>query len=109
MDRAELSKRGHALLLRRAMRQAGMTSTDVATALGVSKRSITNWISVNDPVMPREAEREGLKRLMPGYDTAGDGVESAISRSELAAHRKAALIAEYQRHLYEQGRDAAVG
>ncbi len=100
MDRAE-----HAKLLRRAMRQAGMQNGDLATALGKSTRSVTNWISLTDPKMPRETELEALRRLLPGYANGGDGVEASIARSELHAWRKASLIAEYQKHLHEQGRE----
>lgn len=100
MDRTE-----HSQLLRRAMRQAGMTNGDLANVLGVSNRTVSNWISPTAPKMPRETEIEQLRRLLPEYDNGGDGVEASIARSELAPWRRAALVAEYQRHLHEQARE----
>jgi hypothetical protein len=44
---------------------------------------------------------------LPCYDHVGDPVEAAISRSHMAPHRRSALIAEYQRLLYEQVREEA--
>lgn len=96
MDRAE-----HATLLRRAMAQAEVTNGDLATALGVSTRTVVNWISRSDPTMPSEVLQEKLRRLLPGYVDAGDPVEVALNRAELSAWRRSTLIAEYQRHLHE--------
>jgi transposase len=57
MDRAE-----HAANLRRAMAQAGLNNSDVATALGVSVRTVVNWISRSQPTMPNDRDQAGLSR-----------------------------------------------
>jgi hypothetical protein len=98
MDRAE-----HAANLRRAMAQAGLNNSDVATALGVSVRTVVNWISRNQPTMPNDRDQAGLSRLLPGYADGGDPVEVAIGRADLAAYRRSELLAMYQRLLHEQG------
>lgn len=91
----------HAVALRRAMAVAGLNNGDVATALGVSTRTVVNWTSRSDPTMPSEAIQEQLGKLLPGYADLGDPVEVAIRNSELPPHERTALIAEYQRRLYE--------
>src|SRR5688572_11274014 len=100
MDRTQITRAQHAELLRRAIRQAGMRNADPADALGVSIKTVGNWISKTNPRMPRETEIENLRRLLPAYDDGGDGVEASIAKSELAAWRQAALIAEFRRHLH---------
>jgi hypothetical protein len=82
-----------------------MTNGALAEAVGVSTRSVTNWISPTDPKMPRETENEQLRELLPGYSDGGDGVVASITRSELAPWRRAALVAAYLRHLHEQLRE----
>jgi hypothetical protein len=98
MDRAE-----HAANLRRAMAQAGLNNSDVATALGVSVRTVVNWISRSQPTMPNDRDQAGLSRLLPGYADGGDPVEVAIARADLAPFRRSELLAMYQRLLHEQG------
>lgn len=97
-----MDKTEHALQLRRAMAQAELSSKDVALALGVSERTIVNWISRTAPTMPSDTYQEKLRRLLPGYADGGDSVEAALARTELSQWRRAAVIAEYQRHLHEQ-------
>ena len=92
----------HAAALRRAMVLADVRQDDVATALGVNKRTVVNWTSRTNPTMPSETDREKLNRLLPGYADQGDPVEIALGHADLAPFRRAALIAEYQRHLHEQ-------
>lgn len=84
------------------MAVGGFTNGDIATALGVSVRTVVNWISRSDPTMPSEAMQDALKRLLPGYADQGDPVEVAIQHAELAQHRRSALVAEYQRLLHEE-------
>lgn len=84
-----------------------MSNGDLAVAVGVSTRTVGNWISPTDPRMPRETEIETLRRLLPGYSDGGDGVEASIARSELAPWRQAQMIAEYRRHQHEQAREEA--
>jgi N-acetylglucosamine kinase-like BadF-type ATPase len=98
MDRAE-----HAANLRRAMAQAGLTNGDVATALGVSVRTVVNWISRNEPTVPNDRMQAALSRLLPGYADGGDPVEVAIARADMAPFRRSELLAMYQRLLHEQG------
>jgi hypothetical protein len=84
------------------MAQAELTNSDVATALGVSTRTVVNWISRSNPTMPIDRMVETLRRLLPGYSEQGDPVEIALRGADLAPWRQAALVAEYQRHLHEQ-------
>lgn len=102
-----MEKAEHANHLRRAMAIAGITNAQLAAALGVSTRTIVNWTSRTDPTMPSDLMQENLRRLMPGYVDAGDPVEVAINHAELAPWRRAAMIAEYQRHLHEQALENA--
>ncbi len=97
-----MDKTEHAVFLRRAMAQAELTNGDLATALGVSTRTVVNWISRKDPTMPSDAVQERLRRLLPGYAETGDPVEVAINHAELAQFRRAELVAVYQRLLHEQ-------
>ena len=98
MDRAE-----HATHLRRAIAVAGLANHDVATALGVSVRTVVNWTSKSAPTMPSDRDQEQLRRLMRGYADQGDPVEVAIGRADLAIYRRSELLAMYQRLLHEQG------
>lgn len=97
--------REHAAHLRRAMAQAELTNSDLATALGVSTRTIVNWTSRSQPTMPNDRLQANLAKLLPGYADQGDPVEIALRHSDLASWRQAALVAEYQRHLHEQARE----
>jgi hypothetical protein len=85
------------------MAQAGLNNSDVATALGVSVRTVVNWISRSQPTMPNDRDQAGLSRLLPGYADGGDPVEVAIARADLAPFRRSELLAMYQRLLHEQG------
>ena len=98
MDRTE-----HATNLRRAMAQAGLNNSDVATALGVSVRTVVNWISRSQPTMPNDRDQAGLARLLPGYADGGDPVEVAIARADMAPFRRSKLLAYYQELMHEQG------
>jgi transcriptional regulator with XRE-family HTH domain len=101
MDRAKEAEE-HAALLRRAIGAAGLTGQELATAIGVSARTIVNWTSRVKPTMPSEKDQEQLRRLLPGYADQGDPVEIALRRAELAPFRQAEVIAVYQRALHEQ-------
>lgn len=94
----------HSIKLRRAIAVAQLTYADLAVALGVSPRTITNWTSKVNPTLPKDRDLEKLARLLPGYAESLDPIESAIRTStELAPFRQSQLIAEYQRLLHEQG------
>lgn len=99
----------HARLLRAAMQNAGgMKAETLSDLVGVSKRTVGNWISRKDPTMPSPTDRANLRTVFGDYMAgAGDPVEVAIRRSELQPWRQAALVAEYQRHLHEQQREVA--
>lgn len=97
----------HALHLRRAMAMAGLTNGDLSMALGVSSRTIVNWISRKDPTMPSDKLQEQLRRLLPGYADRGDPVELAVTQTDLAPFRQAELVAVYKRLLHEQSREDA--
>lgn len=100
MDKVE-----HGNLLRRAIAAQGLDRQTVADAVGVSVRSITNWTTGAN--MPPERARAALVRLLGDYAAAGDPVEAAVRGSELVQWRQNAVITEYQRHVYEQQREAA--
>lgn len=97
----------HANSLRRAMAQADLTQRDLATALGVSIRTIVNWTSRTEPTMPSGSHQARLARLLPGYSDGGDPVEAAIKGAELAPYRRTELIAAYQRLLHEERMEQA--
>lgn len=99
-----MDKRMHGQLLKAAMAARGLNRTVVADSTGVRVRTVTNWTS--GATMPSEAERVTLRRLLGEYDDPGDAVEVALRRSDLEPWRASALIAEYQRHLHEQQREA---
>lgn len=84
------------------MAQAGLSQADVATALGVSTRTIVNWVSKSNPTAPSDKQQERLRRLLPGYIDGGDPVEVAIRHAELATFRQSELIAMYQRLLHDE-------
>jgi transcriptional regulator with XRE-family HTH domain len=102
MTKAATEHAGH---LRRALATSGLTQVELATALGVNQRTVTNWMSRSQPTMPRDRDLANLARLLPGYASATDPVERELRQSELAPWRQSQLIAEYQRHLHEQGRE----
>jgi transposase len=100
----------HSRNLRRAIGQADLHNDDIATAVGVSVRTVVNWTSKTAPTMPSEKYQERLRRTLPGYADAGDLVDIAIDRAELAPFRRAELKAVYARLLHEQAReDKATG
>jgi transcriptional regulator with XRE-family HTH domain len=100
-----MEKQDHGARLKSAMGARRLNRQTVADAVGVQPRTVTNWTS--GTTMPTEAEKATLRRLLGDYDDPGDGVEVAIRASELQPWRQAALVAEYQRHLHEQQREAA--
>lgn len=87
-------------MLKTAMSVKGIDRQAVADAAGVNARTVTNWTS--GATMPSAREREVLHRILGEYDRGGDPVEAAIRNSELTEWRQAAVLSEYQRHLYEQ-------
>ena len=99
-----MDKATHGRMLKAAMGARGLNRTAVADVTGVQVRTVTNW--TRGATMPTEAERVLLRQVLGDYDDEGDRVEAAIRGSELQPWRQAALVAEYQRHLHEQGLDA---
>lgn len=95
MDKSEHGRR-----LREAMASRGLDRQVVADAAGVKPRTITNWTS--GATMPSATERAALRRLFGDYDSLGDPVEVALSRSELIEWRRDAVRSIYKRHLHEQ-------
>lgn len=76
------------------------TQQALGDALGLSSKTIRNYET--GATTPDASTKANLRRLLGDFDEPGDAVESAIRRSELTEWRKAAVISEYQRHLYEQ-------
>lgn len=95
-----LSKEEHGRRLKTAMAAKGLERQVIADATEQQVRTVTNWTS--GATMPSEAARIVLRRMLGEYDTPGDPVESALRQSELIEWRRGAVLAEYQRHLYEQ-------
>ena len=95
MERTE-----HAVRLKTALLRAGLDRVTVADAVGVSKRTITNWTS--GTTMPNTAERAALSRLLGDYTAPGDHVEQAIRTSQLTEDRQYLLLSTYKRLLREQ-------
>src|SRR5688572_8588120 len=87
--------------LQAARKMAGYkTQQALGDVIGVSSKTIRNYKT--GATSPDAATKATLRRLLGDFDDPGDAVESAIRRSELTDWRKAAVISEYQRHLYEQ-------
>jgi transcriptional regulator with XRE-family HTH domain len=80
------------------------TQKALGDVVGVSGKSIRNYERNVYP--PPPDKREALRRVLGEFDTEGDPVEVALRQSQLQPWRQAALIAEYQRHLHEQQREA---
>lgn len=105
--------RRHADALRRAIAEAeverghGVVRQEIMAATGKSYRAVGYWTSPTSPKMPSAADRAHLRKILGPYDAAGDPVEVAIRRSELAAWRQTDVIGTYQRHLHEQRREVA--
>ena len=95
----------HGLRLKAAMAAKGFDRTTIALGAGVKARTVTNWTS--GTTMPAPTERAALRRMLGEYDSQGDPVEVALRASELVEWRQGAVLTEYQRHLYEQGREVA--
>lgn len=94
-------------MLKAAIGARRLSRNVVADATNVKPRTVTNWTSGS--TMPTEAEKAVLRQLLGPYDDPGDPVEVALRRSELQPWRQSQVIAEYQRHLHEQQREAAAG
>lgn len=100
MDKAE---HGHRLKV--AMSRAGVDRKDIAGALDVSPRTVTNWTSGS--TLPTPAQRDALRRMLGAYDDTGDPVEVAVRSSALVEWRQDTVIGFYKRHLHEQREEAA--
>lgn len=97
MDRHE-----HADALRQAMAERQVGRQAIADATGKTYRSVSYWISRENPTLPSEADRATLRRLLGPYDQATDPVERAILMSDLTQDRKHGLIGFYLRLRREQ-------
>lgn len=95
-----MNKSEHAERLRAAMARKGLERQDVADAVGVVTRTITNWTT--GKTTPSERERIALRALLGPYDTAGDPVELAVRASELTEDRQDTVVGFYKRNLREQ-------
>lgn len=102
-----MEKSEHAKLLRAAMTERGLRARAVADFVGVSSRTVGNWISRSAPTMPGIEDRAALRRLFPGYDQDGDPVEVALRASELHEWRQDAVLSVYKRNLHEQREERA--
>lgn len=103
-----MEKAEHAQALRMAMSERRMRNQALADLLGVSYKSIQNWTSVKHPVMPTPTARADLQRIFPGYElNVSSPIEAALANTNLAEWRKRAVLAEYERHVYEQAREAS--
>lgn len=105
-----MEKVEHARLLRAAMVEKGINAKVLADTVGVSSRTVGNWISRKEPTMPSDTDKANLTKLLGDYQAgAGDPVEVSIRRSDLQPHRQSRVIAVYQEQLYEQQREVAAG
>lgn len=100
-----MDKTEHGLKLKAAMAAKGYDRTTVADAVNVKTRTVTNWTS--GATMPSDRERAALRRLLGGYDSAGDPVEVALRQSELYEWRQDAVLSVYKRNLHEQREERA--
>ena len=89
------------------MARKGFSRSDVAVAVGVKTRTVTNWTS--GETMPTAVQREVLRRALGAYDSTGDPVEIAVRSSGLIKWRQDAVMTEYERHRHEQGREERSG
>ncbi len=87
------------------MARKGVDRQVVADATGAKVRTVTNWTS--GATSPSAADQDKLRRLLGNYDSEGDAVETAVRGSALVKWRQDAVLTEYERHKYEQGREAA--
>lgn len=83
------------------MANADVKNGALAAMFKVSDGTVVNWRT--GATLPSEAVRAQLARIFPGYDQGGDAVEVALARTGLVEWRRRAVMAEYERHLYEQG------
>lgn len=97
-----MEKQEHARRLRQAIATSEHDRADIIEATGKGYRTVSNWVSETKPTMPDDRDRAILRRLFPGYDTAGDPVIVAISRSELDEWRKDTVKGFYRKHVAEQ-------
>lgn len=102
-----MEKDEHAAALRQAMAEQAITPQALADLTGASYRTVGNWTSRSKPTMPRPEDRARLRRLLGNYDAAGDPVERAVRRSELAEWRQDAVLSAYKRNLHEQRAEQA--
>lgn len=100
-----MEKAEHGRRLAAAMRAKGLKREVLADLTGKGVRTITNWTSGAN--MPTEQDRTQLRALLGDYDADGDLVQTAIRGCRLIKWRQDAVLSEYERHLYEQGREAA--
>lgn len=89
-----------------ARRVAGYRSQQaLADKIGVSSRTIRNY--ERGSTQPDAATLEQLREVLGQFDAQGDAVEVAVRQSELVKWRQDAVISEYEKHRYEQGREVA--
>lgn len=100
-----MDKNEHGTRLRTAMARGNLNRQVVADTVGVSLRTVTNWIT--GKTMPSDRERAALQKMFPGYNDPGDPVEVAIMSSELTEDRRYALVGTYKRLLREQAEGGA--
>ena len=106
-DALGMDREQHARALRLAMAGRRLRNQGLADLAGVSLKTVGNWISETKPTMPSEADRMTLRRIFPNYEKGvSDPVEAALAQTDLAVHRQRAVLAEYERHVYEQQREA---
>lgn len=103
-----MEKADHAKALRAAMTDQGLKAQTLADLVGVSARTVGNWISRTRPTMPDNEDRATLRRVLGNYEiSAGDPVEAAIRRSELVEWRQDSVLSHYKRNLHEQRAEEA--
>lgn len=100
-----MDKHTHGRLLAEAMTRQRVNRQVVGDLVGKGARTVTNWTA--GKTMPTLAERELLRGLLGHYDAEGDAVEVAVRQSELVKWRQDAVISEYEKHRYEQGKEVA--
>ncbi len=91
--------------LRAARKRAGYrTQQSLGDVVGVSGRMIRNYEAGKhlEPSM-----RLRLAKVLGEFAVEGEPVEVAVRSSALVKWRQDAVLTEYERHKYEQGREAA--
>lgn len=85
-----------------------MSNQALADLLAVNIKTVGNWR--NGETMPSAADQLRLEALFPGYTlAASDPFRAALMASPLDEWRRQAVLAEYQRHLFEQERQSTTG